>query len=116
MKAGELPSSTSKGGKVKNHGLMTDDDFRKKVEQINSRKARHERHLAEKAKRKAEDGKRTSAATANRPISVGDSVRIKGLTSVGTVEAVSGKQATVALRRYAVEDGHRPPREGGGEE
>ena len=97
VKAGELPSPTSKGGKVKDHGLMTDDDFRKKVEQINSRKARHERHLAEKAKRKAEDGKRTSAATANLPISVGDSVRIKGLTSVGTVEAVSGKQATVAF-------------------
>ena len=70
-----------------------------KVDKIKSRKERHEQHLKEKA------GKQQAAAEALKNavrkqqgggvIMAGDSVRIKGLTSVGKVESIEGKQATV---------------------
>ena len=90
---------TSNKKKLKSSGLLSDDDFQKKVDKIKSRKERHEQHLKEKA------GKQQAAAEALKnavrkqqsggTVMAGDSVRIKGLTSVGKVESIEGKQATV---------------------
>ena len=85
--------------KMKDSGLLSDEDFQKKVDKIKSRKERHEQHLKERA------GKQQAAAEAlknavrkqqtNGVVNVGDAVRIKGLTTVGKVETVDGRQATV---------------------
>ena len=90
---------TSNKKKLKSSGLLSDDDFQKKVDKIKSRKERHEQHLKEKA------GKQQAAAEALKnamrkqqsggAVMAGDSVRIKGLTSAGKVESIEGKQATV---------------------
>ena len=92
-------ADTSNRKKLKSSGLLSDDDFQKKVDKIKSRKERHEQHLKEKA------GKQQAAAEALKNvvrkqqgggvIMAGDTVRIKGLTSVGKVESIEGKQATV---------------------
>lgn len=96
LENGNLPDAAEKGKHRKaDHGTLSDEEFRKKVEQISSRKARHEKRLAENAKKKAEQASHASERKADRPLGVGDYVRIKGLTSVGRIEAVSGKQATV---------------------
>ena len=98
--AGKIDKSdTSNKKKLKSSGLLSDDDFQKKVDKIKSRKERHEQHLKEKA------GKQQAAAEALKnavrkqqsggAVMAGDSVRIKGLTSVGKVESIEGKQATV---------------------
>lgn len=77
-----------------------DEKIAKKIEQIKARKERHEKRKAEKQKRSAE--KPVSAADApveiqkkDGSIAVGDEVRIKGLSSVGKVESIAGKMATV---------------------
>lgn len=85
--------------KMKDSGLLSDEDFQKKVDKIKSRKERHEQHLKEKA------GKQQATAEAlknavrkqqtNGVVNVGDAVRIKGLTTVGKVETVDGRQATI---------------------
>lgn len=85
--------------KMKDSGLLSDEDFQKKVDKIKSRKERHGQHLKEKA------GKQQAAAEALKNavrkqqtggvVNVGDAVRIKGLTTIGKVEAINGKQATV---------------------
>lgn len=85
--------------KMKDSGLLSDEDFQKKVDKIKSRKERHEQHLKERA------GKQQAAAEALKNavrkqqtggvVNVGDAVRIKGLTTVGKVETVDGRQATV---------------------
>lgn len=96
LENGNLPDAAEKGKHRKaDHGTLSDEEFRKKVEQISSRKARHEKRLAENAKKKAEQASHASERKDDRPLGVGDYVRIKGLTSVGRIEAVSGKQATV---------------------
>lgn len=85
--------------KMKDSGLLSDEDFQKKVDKIKSRKERHEQHLKERS------GKQQAAAEALKNavrkqqtggvVNVGDAVRIKGLTTIGKVEAIDGKQATV---------------------
>lgn len=52
-----LPDSERKGKRRKaDHGTLTDEEFNKKVEQINARKARHEKRMAENARKKAQAG------------------------------------------------------------
>ena len=72
----------------------------KKIRQIQERKDRKEKRKAEKEKKKTEKERTTLAlekakAEKDLPITVGDTVRIKGLTSIGTVETTDGKMATV---------------------
>ncbi len=82
-------------------GLMSEEDFAKKLRQMEERKAR-------KAKRKAEKGEqermaseklaahaRTSTSDQSRPLEKGDVVRIKGTTSIGEIESLQGKLVTV---------------------
>ena len=82
-------------------GLMSEEEFAKKLRQMEERKAR-------KAQRKEKKGEEQRAASEklaargkanlhpeNRPLQKGDSVRIKGTNSVGEIETIQGKQATV---------------------
>lgn len=96
--------SWAQGGK-KGSGYITDEDFQKKVEQIQARKQRH----AERRKKKMLGDKvsgdnglnnhaiNTSLPTPNAQIAVGDEVMLKGLRSRGVVEQINGKNATVRV-------------------
>jgi len=81
-----------------------DELIARKIRQIQERKERHEKRKAEKLSRKEERGTRNenTTAAANSQLSardsqlkVGDTVRIKGLQSIGTIESIDGKMATV---------------------
>ncbi len=87
---GEMPAnSNGRQVKKKSFGTMTDSDFARRVEQIERRRQRHERRKADKAARQ------TAAAPKAEAIAAGSQVRIKGTTTVGTVQAVAGTTATV---------------------
>ena len=82
----------------------SDETIARKIRQIQERKERREKRKAEKA---AKSEKSPAAATSqpstlnsqlstlNSQIQSGDTVRIKGLSSVGVVESTDGKMATV---------------------
>ena len=77
-----------------------DEVIERKIRQIQERKERKEKRRQEKAEKAskanaANQPKSTNTAGQDKPIAVGDYVRIKGLSSVGTVEATDGKMATV---------------------
>ncbi len=92
-------AETSNKKKLKSSGLLSDDDFQKKVDKIKSRKERHEQHLREKASKQQIAAEALKNAVRKQQgggvVMAGDSVRIKGLTTVGKVESIEGKQATV---------------------
>ena len=77
----------------------SDELIARKIRQIQERKERKEKRRKEKAEKAATATTQQQAArtSAKEPetIGVGDTVRIKGLTSVGTVEQTDGKMATV---------------------
>ena len=81
----------------------SDEQIARKIQQLQERKERREKRKAEKAQKKEQQGARTesaltaASATAATPqqLQVGDTVRIKGLTSVGKIESTDGKMATV---------------------
>ena len=82
-------------------GLMSEEDFAKKLRQMEERKARK----AQRKEKKGEEERIASEKLAarakanlndtNRPLAAGDSVRIKGTNSIGEIESIQGKQATV---------------------
>ena len=82
-------------------GLMSEEEFAKKLRQMEERKARKAQRKEKRgAEQKAVSEKLAERAKAhlndaNRPLEKGDSVRIKGTNSTGTIEAIQGKQATV---------------------
>jgi len=84
-------------------GLMSEEDFAKKLRQMEERKARKAQRKAEKAQKKEEADKRQqtfgvergTTNDSNRPLQKGDTVRIKGLSATGTIESIQGKQVTV---------------------
>jgi DNA mismatch repair protein MutS2 len=70
----------------------------RKIRQIQERKERREKRKAERSeKQDVNSNKQEQKAETNdtKPIAVGDTVRIKGLTSVGEIESLNGKMATV---------------------
>lgn len=78
----------------------SDEAIARKIRQIQERKERREKRKAEKAEKTAVAASvllsRPAATPAAAPsIAPGDTVRIKGLTSVGEVESTDGKMATV---------------------
>ena len=89
-------------------GLMSEEDFARKLRQMEERKARKAQRKAEK-QMKNEKGERrneneemkngeashSSFLTPHSSFKKGDSVRIKGTNSVGEIEAIQGKQVTV---------------------
>ena len=81
-------------------GLMSDDDFQRKLKQIAERKERREKRRKERAQQQQEAADRLKSAQQKQkegmPLQPGDTVRIKGQTSVGTLERIDGTSA-VAL-------------------
>ena len=81
---------------------QNDEMIARKIKQIQERKARKEKRRAEKneqARLKTSETA-TAAASSNAPkakdtLNVGDTVRIKGLSTVGRIESTDGKMATV---------------------
>ncbi len=99
VEQGDIDTTLKRGG-----GLLSDDDFQKKVEAIKARKARHEEHKKNKQAnaQKAADALREAAlkrrdSGVKRDIVKGDEVRIKGLQSKGMVESIEGKNAVVVF-------------------
>ena len=82
-------------------GLMSEEDFAKKLQQMQERKARKAQRKEKKgAEQKAVSEKlaeraKASLNDANRPLEKGDTVRIKGTNSIGEIESIQGKQVTV---------------------
>ena len=76
-----------------------DEAIARKMKQIQERKERKEKRKQEKANKAAagaaQQPKPQATPAAEKPVAVGDTVRIKGLTSVGTIESIDGKMATV---------------------
>jgi len=75
-----------------------DEFIARKMRQIQERNERRKKRKAEKAGKEAQTAKRRTAAEPNtddKPIIAGDSVRIKGLTSVGVIESVEGNTASI---------------------
>jgi len=78
-----------------------DEAISRKIRQLQERKERREKRKAEKAAKKDTQGTSISESSEQTPqreqpaISPGDTVRIKGLTSIGKVESIDGKMATV---------------------
>ena len=80
----------------------SDELIAKKMRQIQERKARREKRKQEKKASPQPSPRERKAAGQTPPLgedrvglSPGDTVRIKGLTTVGKVESVDGKMATV---------------------
>ena len=78
-----------------------DDLIAKKIRQIQERKERHKKHKDEKAERERQAAAKLrevaskAAKKEGRNLEVGDSVKIKGLSTVGKIESMDGKNATV---------------------
>jgi DNA mismatch repair protein MutS2 len=84
-------------------GLMSEEDFAKRLQKMEERKARKEKRKAEKGEQQRATSEKLAARAkanlndTNRPLEKGDSVRIKGTNSVGEIESIQGKQATVVF-------------------
>ena len=75
-----------------------DEAIARKMKQIQERKERKEKRKQEKASKAATGAQQPKphvAPEAEKPLVAGDTVRIKGLTSIGTIESTDGKMATV---------------------
>ena len=93
-------------------GLMSEEDFAKKLRQMEERKARKAQRKAEKKMKNEElemrngdysaygddarkGNQHSSSLISHSTFKKGDTVRIKGLNTVGKIESIQGKQATV---------------------
>ena len=85
-------------------GLMSEEDFARKLRQMEERKARKEKRKLEKSQRKEEQGTRSEEGGARSEkeggarkdeLVVGSLVRMKGLDTIGRIEKISGKSAVV---------------------
>ena len=81
---------------------LNDELIARKIKQIQDRKARKEKRKAEKRenqRKNSEQSAATQAASGTKQqapgLKVGDTVRIKGLTTIGKIESIDGKMATV---------------------
>lgn len=76
-----------------------DEKIARKIEQIKARKERHAKRQAEKGKKQQlvqiTDAKPLAIEAAKEDMTVGMEVRIKGLTTIGRIENIAGKMATV---------------------
>lgn len=99
----EVEQDTWTDTKKKSSGILSDEDFQKKLEQIKARKKRSEdrRKTKKSNDEKAAETLRAAALKSNneqkRELQVGDTVRIKGLTSKGRIESIDVKTATVIV-------------------
>lgn len=97
----EVDSGEWRKGKKAATGYLSDADFQKKVAQIQARKQRRadRKKNKEATERQAAETLRQAVGKSrtdnNRPLAVGDRVRMKGTQATGTVETIDGKTATV---------------------
>jgi len=80
----------------------TDEMIARKIRQIQERKERREKRKAEKTEKSKVDREQSAGLKEDSPksalssqLKVGDTVRIKGLQSIGVLESIDGKMATV---------------------
>ena len=80
-----------------------DDKITRKIAQIQQRKERHAKRKAEKAQNQEKaaaalrNAQNKSQTDNNRELKAGDTVRIKGLTTVGKIESIMGDMATAVF-------------------
>ena len=80
-----------------------DDKIARKIAQIQQRKERHVKRKAEKAQNQEKaaaalrNAQNKSQTDNNRELKAGDTVRIKGLTTVGKIESIMGDMATAVF-------------------
>ena len=80
-----------------------DDKIARKIAQIQQRKERHAKRKAEKAQNQEKaaaalrNAQNKSQTDNNRELKAGDTVRIKGLTTVGKIESITGDMATAVF-------------------
>ena len=80
-----------------------DDKIARKIAQIQQRKDRHAKRKAEKAQNQEKaaaalrNAQNKSQTDNNRELKAGDTVRIKGLTTVGKIESIMGDMATAVF-------------------
>lgn len=79
---------------VHDRGLMDEASFNKKLEEMKRKKERKEKRAKEKQEAKKRE-KANVTKTNEKIIQKGDVVRLKGLSSLGKVENLTGKQALV---------------------
>ncbi|MBR1412873.1 MAG: Smr/MutS family protein [Prevotella sp.] len=95
----ELQQFREQVAETDTQGLMSEEDFAKKLRQMEERKARKAQRKEKKneeQKAVSEKLKNLSPLTSNlSPLKPGDCVRIKGTNSIGEIEAIQGKQVTV---------------------
>ena len=76
-----------------------DELIARKMRQLQERKERKEKRKKEKASAQGQKTQAQNTASqrqqAQKPLDKGDTVRIKGLTTVGRIEAIDGQMATV---------------------
>ena len=88
--------------------VASDELIDRKIRQIQERKERREKKKQEKANKRADGSELQSGlhgaakkpapdSLGERPLVVGDTVRIKGLSSIGKLESVDGKMATAII-------------------
>ena len=81
----------------------TDDKIARKIAQIQQRKERHAKRQAEKKENQEKaaaalrNAQNKTQADSKRDIQIGDTVRIKGLTTIGKVENITGDTATAVF-------------------
>lgn len=78
----------------------TDDAIARKIAQIQQRKERRQQRKQQKAadlqrQQQQQEQRRQEAARKTRPLQTGDTVRIKGTASTGTIERIDGQMASV---------------------
>lgn len=82
----------------KGQKVLTQEEMDRKVEQIKARRERHEERMRQKQQREADAAKalREAATKAinDATIHEGDTVKMRGTKTTGTVEKIDGKQAT----------------------
>lgn len=97
----EVDEETWKKPDKRPTGILSDEEFQKKVAQIQARKQRHEQRKKDKLASEQQAAKVLREAVVkgqqnvNRPIAVGDSVKMRGVQSRGRVEAIGNNTATV---------------------
>lgn len=78
---------------------VNDEKIANKIKQIQERKQRHEKRKKDKTEKSLKSGSpvipTVSKPKESLPLHIGDTVKIKGLTSVGKVESIDGKTASV---------------------
>ncbi len=81
----------------------SDDKIARKIAQIQQRKERHAKRQAEKKENQEKaaaalrNAQNKTQADSKRDIQIGDTVRIKGLTTIGKVENITGDTATAVF-------------------